>query len=77
MAKPIKETPELTGEDAAQLAVRIDNPCEVTVQEVAKARDAYNAVISIAKFQFWQMTLLFDLMPFRDASRKLDDNKEK
>jgi len=52
MAKPIKETPELTGEDAAQLAVRIDNPCEVTVQEVAKARDAYNAVISIAKFQF-------------------------
>ena len=52
MAKPIKETPVLVGSEAIRLAKKIDNPRVVTSQEVIQARDAYNAVMSIAKFQF-------------------------
>lgn len=52
MAKPIKETPVLVGSEAIRLAKKIDNPRVVTSQEVILARDAYNAVMSIAKFQF-------------------------
>ena len=52
MAKPIKETPVLVGSESIRLAKKIDNPRVVTSQEVIQARDAYNAVMSIAKFQF-------------------------
>ena len=52
MAKPIKETPVLTGRDAIRLAERIDKPKAVTQKEVENARIAYQTVMSIAKFKF-------------------------
>lgn len=52
MAKPIKETPVLRGKEAQRFAKRIDNPRAVDAMEVYAAREAYNSVMAIAKFQF-------------------------
>lgn len=52
MAKPIKETPELKGKEAKRFVAKIDNPRTVSAKEVDDARIAYNAMMSIAKFNF-------------------------
>ena len=52
MAKPIKETPVLRGKEAQRLAEKIDNPRTVDASEVVAAREAYDAVMAIAKFNF-------------------------
>lgn len=52
MAKPIKETPELKGKEAKRFVAMIDNPRTVSAKEVADARQAYEAMMSIAKFNF-------------------------
>ena len=56
MAKPIKETPELKGKEAKRFVAMIDNPRTVSAKEVADARQAYEAMMSIAKFNFWNGT---------------------
>ena len=52
MARPIKETPTLRGEEAVAFEQRISHPNEVTREDVNAARDSYNRVMSIAKFVF-------------------------
>jgi hypothetical protein len=41
MANPIKETPELYGEDARRFTVRIENPIPETPEKTAKMRLSY------------------------------------
>lgn len=52
MARPIKETPTLTGNDAKVFEEKINNPRTVTQAEVKAARESYDRVMSIAKFVF-------------------------
>ncbi|MCQ2258832.1 MAG: hypothetical protein MJZ41_12705 [Bacteroidaceae bacterium] len=52
MARPIKETPVLVGKEAQRLVAKIDNPRAVSAAEVAVARQAYESMMSIAKFNF-------------------------
>lgn len=52
MARPIKETPTLTGKDARAFDRKINNPRPVTQAEIKAARESYNRVKSIAKFVF-------------------------
>ena len=51
MARPIKETPVLTGKDAARFAERIANPTPVSEAEKEAARKAYEALKAISTFQ--------------------------
>jgi hypothetical protein len=50
MARPIKETPVLTGKDARVFEEKINNPREVSQAEVESAREAYDYIKSIATF---------------------------
>ena len=50
MARPIKETPTLTGKDARVFAQKVEHPRTVTQAEVNAAREAYEAFKSIATF---------------------------
>ncbi len=50
MARPIKETPVLTGKDAKTFAERIANPAPVSQAEKEAARKAYEAFKSISTF---------------------------
>jgi hypothetical protein len=52
MARPIKETPTLYGEDARRFAHAIEHPSTVTVEDVKRAEDAYNQIMSISNFTF-------------------------
>jgi hypothetical protein len=52
MARPIKETPTLTGKDARVFAHKVEHPRTVTQAEVKAAREAYEAFKSIATFTF-------------------------
>ena len=52
MARPIKETPTLRGEDARIFEKKIANPKPVSREDVLAAQNAYNRVMSIAKFSF-------------------------
>lgn len=52
MAKLIKETPVLVGDEALRFAAKIDNPRTVSAEEVKAARQSYESVMAIAKFQF-------------------------
>lgn len=52
MARPIKETPTLYGEDARVFEQKIANPKPVTKEDVLAARNAYDKFMSIAKFPF-------------------------
>ena len=52
MAKPIKETPELYGEDAARFESLISNPVPVSQEEKERARKAYETMKSISNFQW-------------------------
>ncbi|MBR5436914.1 MAG: hypothetical protein IK120_08650 [Muribaculaceae bacterium] len=52
MARPIKETPTLWGEEARLFEQKMRHPQTVTCEDVREAHDAYNRVMSIAKFAF-------------------------
>lgn len=50
MARPIKETPTLYGEDARRFAYAVEHPRPVTEEEVQRAQEAYELFKSIANF---------------------------
>lgn len=52
MARPIKETPELTGKDAIRFEALISNPAPVSNEEKERARKAYEVMKSISNFQW-------------------------
>jgi hypothetical protein len=52
MARPIKETPTLRGQEARDFEQKIIHPKSVSPNDVRDARDSYNRVMSIAKFTF-------------------------
>ena len=52
MARPIKETPTLYGEDARRFADAIEHPRTISTEEVSRAEESYNQIMSIAKFTF-------------------------
>lgn len=52
MAKPIKETPELYGEDAVRFESLIATPKPVSEEEKERARKAYETMKSISNFQW-------------------------
>ena len=52
MARPIKETPTLYGEDARRFAYAVENPKPVSTESVRRAKEAYEWFKSIATFDF-------------------------
>lgn len=52
MARPIKETPELQGNDAVRFETIISTPAPVSKQEKERARKAYEVMKSISNFQW-------------------------
>ncbi|WP_288511789.1 hypothetical protein [uncultured Prevotellamassilia sp.] len=50
MARPIKETPVLYGEDAARFLHAIDNVKSASQDEKSRIRDAYEQMKQIATF---------------------------
>lgn len=52
MARPIKETPELYGQDAERFEKLISHPRPVSKQERDRAQRAYEVMKSISKFQW-------------------------
>ncbi len=52
MARPIKETPELYGKDAARFEKLISQSKPVSKEERDRARKAYEVMKSISNFQW-------------------------
>lgn len=52
MARPIKETPELSGKDAVRFERIISSPKPVSAEEKARAKKAYELMKSISNFQW-------------------------
>ena len=52
MARPIKETPELFGKDAARFESLISKTKAVSKTEKERARKAYEAMKAISNFQW-------------------------
>ncbi|MDE5998093.1 MAG: hypothetical protein K2G77_07790 [Muribaculaceae bacterium] len=52
MARPIKETPELFGEDAERFESIISNTTAISKTEKERARKAYETMRSISNFQW-------------------------
>ena len=52
MARPIKETPELYGKDAARFEKLISKSQPVSQEEKERARKAYEVMKSISNFQW-------------------------
>ena len=52
MARPIKETPTLYGEDARRFAYAVEHPRKVTAAEMQRREESYQMVKSIANFAF-------------------------
>lgn len=52
MARPIKETPTLYGEDAIRFADAVANPRPVSMTEMAKMEAAHQRFLSMANFAF-------------------------
>lgn len=50
MARPIKETPTLYGEDARRFAYAVEHPKPVSAEDVQRGKDAYEWFKSIATF---------------------------
>lgn len=50
MARPIKDTPVVTGKDAEKFAKRLANPTPETKEEKVVAKMAYEAVKAISTF---------------------------
>lgn len=46
MARPIKETPFVKGEDARRFNAQLDRPRQVPLEDVRRARELYRAVTS-------------------------------
>jgi len=52
MAKPIKETPVLTGKDAERFAYAVAHPRPVSREEVLRAQAVYERLSKHADFPF-------------------------
>lgn len=52
MARPIKETPELLGQDAVRFEALISDSKPVSDTEKERARKAYDLMKSISNFQW-------------------------
>ena len=52
MARPIKETPTLYGEDARRFAYAVEHPRKVSAAEMQRMEESYQMVKSIANFAF-------------------------
>jgi len=52
MARPIKETPTLYGEDARRFAYAVERPRKVTAEEMRRMKESYELMKSIANFAF-------------------------
>lgn len=52
MAKPIKETPVLTGSDAVRFAYAVEHPREVSREEVVRAKSVYERLSKVAPIPF-------------------------
>jgi hypothetical protein len=50
MARPIKETPILQGEDARRFREAIANPQKISAEEKAEIRQSYELLKSISNF---------------------------
>ena len=50
MARPIKDTPVVTGKDAVKFAERLANPTPETKEEKVAAKRAFEAVKAISTF---------------------------
>lgn len=50
MARPIKDTPVVTGKDAVKFAERLSNPTPETKEEKVAAKRAFEAVKAISTF---------------------------
>ena len=50
MARPIKDTPVVTGKDAEKFAERLANPMPETKEEKVEAKKAFEAVKAISTF---------------------------
>ena len=52
MARPIKETPTLYGEDARRFAYAIEHPKTMDRSEIDAIEASYQRIMSIANFAF-------------------------
>ncbi len=52
MARPIKETPTLYGENALRFAYAVEHPRIVTAAEMQRMEESYQMVKSITSFAF-------------------------
>jgi len=52
MARPIKETPTLYGEDARRFAYVVEHPRKVSAEEMRRIEEGYKLMMSIAKCTF-------------------------
>ena len=52
MARPIKETPTLYGEDARRFAYAVEHPKPVSAEDAQRAWDIYREMKNIAEFAF-------------------------
>ena len=52
MATPIKETPNLTGNDAKRFIQRMSEKREISEGEIARMRRNYELIMSIADFDY-------------------------
>ena len=50
MARPIKETPTLYGEDAIRFEQAVNNPRPVAAEDVRRAMNTYRSVIANSSF---------------------------
>lgn len=50
MARPIKETPTLYGEDARRFAYAVEHPRKATAEEIRRMKESYEMMKSIAMF---------------------------
>ena len=52
MARPIKETQTLYGEDARRFAYAVEHPRKVSAEEMRRMKESYELISSIAHFDF-------------------------
>ena len=52
MARPIKETPTLYGEDARRFAYAIEHPQAISQEEIQHAKAVYERIMQNVDFRF-------------------------
>lgn len=52
MARPIKETPTLYGEDARRFAYAVEHPQPISKEELERMEAAHSRMMSIVNFAF-------------------------